>query len=84
MLWDEAQQRMSRERRSRLAEHYRAATDAGLQVLVSSGRAKPIGTWRTPVYLDPPVTEILRTPETRDRTLARLAMAFPGIVRRPS
>ena len=53
MLWDEAQKRIARERRARLGEHYRAAVDAGLQVLVSSGRAKRVGAWRTPALPRP-------------------------------
>ena len=84
MLWDAGQARIAREQRTRLGEHYRAAVDAGLQVLGSSGRAKPKGAWRLPAYVEPPPTEIERTPETRDRTLAKLAIMFPGIVRRPA
>lgn len=85
MLWDEARKRKVRERTARLAEHYRAAVDAGLQVLVSSGTAKPVGSWTRPDYIEAPTpAEPVRTPETRDRTIARLAALIPGIVRRPA
>lgn len=84
MLWDAAVKREAREQRARLAEHYRAAVDAGLQVLVSGGQAKPVGLWRQPPYIEPAPAEVVRTPAQRDRALAKLALMFPGIVRRPA
>ena len=84
MMWDEAQARLARERRATLAAHYRAAVDAGLQVIVSAGQAKPRGTWRQPPYIEAVAPDVVRTPASRDRALAKLGVMFPGIVVRPS
>lgn len=83
MFWEAAQQRLTRARRSRLAEHYRAAYDAAMHVLVSSGQAKPVGggTWRSPEYIDAQRSAPVRTPAARDRALAQLSVLIPGIVK---
>ena len=81
MLWKAGQQRKVREERARLAGLFWSARDAALDVLVTTGRAKPTGTWRLPRYArddSPPV----RSPAIRDATLAKLGAMIPGIVRR--
>lgn len=82
-LWNAGQQRVARERQARLAEAFTASRDAGLDVLVTSGQAKPVGTWRQPPYVraERSSAPVLRTPAARDATLARLAALIPGIVK---
>lgn len=81
-LWNAGQARLARERRDRMAEDFRVARDAQLDVAVTTGQAKPIGTWKLPPYARPERPEgVVRSPETRDRTLARLNALIPGIVR---
>lgn len=83
MLWTEGQRRLARERRERLTEQFTAARDAALEVLVSTGQAKPLGAWRLPSYARPPAGGARqRTPAERDRALAALAVMYPGVVRR--
>ena len=81
MLWDAGQRRIAREQRERLAELFTASRDAALDVLVSTGQAKAKGAWRRPHYLTSDA-QPSRSPETRDRALASLALMFPGVVRR--
>ena len=81
MLWEAGQRRLARERRERLAELFTAFRDAALDVLVSTGQAKPRGTWRLPAYARPERVEAVRTPAERDRALARLGALIPGSVR---
>jgi hypothetical protein len=80
MLWDAGQERTVRERRERLTELFVAARDAALDVLVSTGRAKPVGTWRLPPYARAQSSQPVRSPAARDATLAKLGVMFPGIV----
>jgi hypothetical protein len=83
MLWSEGQKRLVRERRDRLTELFTASRDAALDVLVSTGQAKPKGAWALPSYARRPVGEApQRTPAERDRALAALAVMYPGVVRR--
>ena len=85
MLWDAGQQRIARESRDRLAERVVAARDAGLEVLVATGRAKPVGTWRQPSYIavkSEPAPQPVRSPAVRDMALAQLGLMYPGMVRR--
>jgi hypothetical protein len=82
MLWQAGQKRLAREGRERLTELFVAARDAGLDVLVSTGQAKPKGAWRLPPYARPESTPSVRNPAVRDATLAKLGMMFPGMVRR--
>lgn len=79
-LWDAGQRRIARENRDRLAELYTGVRDGVLAADVAVGRAKPVGTWKTPAYL--PATEVQRSPESRDAALAKLGRMIPGIVRR--
>ena len=83
MLWNAGQKRLTRERQGRLVEAYTAARDAGMDVLVSSGQAKPVGTWKQPAYIraERSTTQAVRSPATRDAKLAELAALIPGIVR---
>lgn len=82
MLWRAGQERTGREQRARLAELFTAARDAGLDVLVSTGQAKPVGTWHLPAYIRSEAPQPLRSPAIRDAALAKLAAMIPGIVRR--
>lgn len=82
MLWDAGQRRMARESRERRTELFVAFRDAGLDVLVSSGQAKPKGAWRLPPYARPESMQSVRSPAARDITLAKLGMMYPGMVRR--
>jgi hypothetical protein len=80
MLWNAGQTRVSREGHDRLAELFVAARDAALDVLVSTGQAKPKGTWSRPPYIEatpppPPRTAALAD---RDAMLAQLGAMFPG------
>lgn len=80
MLWRAGQARVAREGRERLAERFIAGRDAALDVLVSTGQAKPRTTWRLPSYVDVP--EPSRSPAVRDAALAKLGTMIPGLVRR--
>lgn len=82
VLWKAGQQRVTRESRERLTELFVASRDAGLDVLVSTGQAKSVGTWRQPPYVRSSAPQPLRSPAGRDATLARLSVLYPGIVRR--
>lgn len=76
MLWAAGQERVARERRSRMAELFAAARDAALDVGVATGQLKPKGSWHLPPYIDSPEQ---RTDATR-RGLAQLMADFPGNV----
>lgn len=65
-----------------MTELYVAARDAALDVLVSSGQAKPVGAWKQPAYVRASQPPVLRTPASRDAALAKLGAMFPGIVKR--
>ena len=82
VLWQAGQQRVTRESRDRLTELFVASRDAGLDVLVSVGQAKPVGAWRQPAYVRASAPQPIRTPAARDATLAQLNLLYPGIVRR--
>lgn len=82
MLWDAGQERIGRERQERLTELFVAARDASLDVLVSTGRAKPVGAWRLPSYARAEASQPIRSPAARDATLAKLGVMFPGMVTR--
>ena len=82
MLWQAGQERVAREGRDRLAELFLAARDAALDVLVSTGQAKPKGTWRLPSYLRSAAPAKKPTAPDRDAMLAKLAGMFPGNVTR--
>jgi hypothetical protein len=84
MLWNAGQERAAREQRARLAETFAAVRDAQLDVLVSTGQAKPTGRWGQPSYIEgrPEAVQSLRSPAERDAALARLGMMVPGMVRR--
>lgn len=79
MLWDAGQQRLAREGRDRLAELYVGVRDASIAAEVATGRAKARGDIR-PSYVRSDDPEPLRSPAARDRTLAALGAAFPGMV----
>jgi hypothetical protein len=80
MLWQAGQERLERERSERLTGLFVTARDAGMDVLVRTGQAKPTGTWRLPSYIA--AEEPVRTTTARDATLARLGGMFPGAVRK--
>ena len=82
MLWNAGQERLSRERTVRLSEAFTAARDAALEVLVSTGQAKPVGSWKQPAYVRATRPQPVRSPATRDAVLAKLGAMFPGIVKR--
>jgi hypothetical protein len=86
MLWNAGQKRIAREGRDRLAELFVAARDAGMDVLVRSGQAKPKGTWRAPSYIQPDQAAQRPAAPTgladRDAMLAQLGTMFPSSVRR--
>jgi hypothetical protein len=83
MLWNAGQRRISREGRDRLAELFVTARDAGMEVLVRSGQAKPKGTWRLPSYVQADGPQRPANPTAdRDAMLAKLAGMFPDAVRR--
>jgi len=83
MLWTAGHERMTRERDDRLAELFVAARDAEMDVGVTTGHLKPVGSWKLPSYIvttdEPPV---IRSPAVRDAALMKLNAMFPGIVRR--
>lgn len=79
MFWDAGQQRMAREGRERLAELYVGVRDGIVAADVATGRATTRGDIR-PSYVRSDAPESLRSPVARDRALAQLAMAFPGMV----
>lgn len=81
MLWDAGQQRVQREARDRLAELYVGVRDGYVAGNVATGKAKWSGGEHVPAYARPDVP-VLRSPEVRDRTLAKLGAMFPGIVQR--
>lgn len=91
MLWNAGQKRISREGRDRLAELFVAARDAAVDVLVTTGQAKPKGKWRRPSYIESETRSETRSetpaissgprPE-RDAMLAQLSAMFPSSVRR--
>ena len=82
MLWNAGQERLTRERNVRLAESFITARDASLDVLVSTGQAKPVGAWKQPPYVRAAKAQPVRSPATRDAALAKLGAMFPGIVTR--
>jgi hypothetical protein len=81
MLWNAGQKRIYREGRDRLAELFVAARDAAVDVLVTTGQAKPKGTWRRPSYIESEAPRP-RTTADRDATLAKIGAMFPDAVRR--
>jgi hypothetical protein len=89
MLWNAGQKRTSREGRERLAELFVAARDAGMDVLVKSGQAKPKGAWNLPGYIRPEnrsenrsETPAISSGSDRDAMLAQLSAMFPDSGRR--
>jgi hypothetical protein len=82
MLWQAGQERIGRERNVRLAESFTAARDAAMEVLVATGQAKPVGSWKQPPYIRAAKGPVVRGPATRDAALAKLGAMFPGIVKR--
>lgn len=84
MLWEASHKRVARETRERLTELFVAGRDAGKEVLVSTGQAKPVGAWRQPPYTTARevASQPLRSPAARDAALAGLNLMYPGIVRR--
>jgi hypothetical protein len=81
MLWNAGQERLGRERTVRLAESFTVARDAALEVLVATGQAKPVGSWKQPLYIRASRPPVVRSPATRDTALAKLGRMFPGIVK---
>jgi len=81
MLWTAGQERVERESRARLAELYVGVRDGYVAGNVSTGKAKWSGGEHVPAYLRSEAA-VIRSPEVRDRTLAKLSAMFPGIVRR--
>lgn len=81
-LWDAGQRRTSRESRERRTDLFVASRDAGLDVLVNTGQAKPKGAWTLPPYARAEAAPPVRSPAARDVALAKLAMMYPGMVRR--
>jgi hypothetical protein len=82
MLFTEGQKRITRESRDRLTELFVAARDAALDVEVTTGRSKPVGTWRQPSYVRASQPQAVRSPAVRDATLLALSLAYPGMVKR--
>mgnify|MGYP000335681777 CR=1 FL=1 len=81
MLWTAGQERVQRESRERLAELYVGVRDGYVAGNVATGKAKWSGSEHVPAYARSD-TPVQRSPEVRDRTLAKLSTMFPGIVRR--
>lgn len=52
-----------------------------MEVLVSSGQAKPIGSWKQPTYVRADRAPVVRSPATRDAALRKLGAMLPGVVR---
>jgi hypothetical protein len=80
MLWDAGQRRMTRESRERLTELYVGVRDGYVAGNVATGKVKAKRDV-TPSYARSPRPAIARSPAVRDAALARLAEAYPGIVK---
>ena len=84
MLWDAGQARQARESRDRLVELYVGVRDGYVSAEVQLQRTKFRGGYQVPGYVKRASGEELvqRSPEARDRELAKLGAMFPGMVRR--
>ena len=80
MLWNAGQERVTRERRERLATLYQAGRDGYIAAQIAMGRAKTKGDPR-PSYIRTEGTPSRGDVGTERATLARLAARFPGHVR---
>jgi hypothetical protein len=82
MLWDAGQERTVREGRERLAELYVGVRDGYVAGRVAAGASTWKGGEHVPSYARSERPPTLRSPAVRDLTLAKLGVAFPGMVRR--
>jgi hypothetical protein len=83
MLWDAGQARTSRETRDRMTELYVGVRDGYVAGNVALRRARWKGGGSVPAYVaERPDARVRRSPEIRDRALAKLGAMYPGMVRR--
>lgn len=84
MLWNAGQARQARESRDRLVELYVGVRDGYVSANVALNRAKFRGGYEVPRYVRQASADevVRRSPEIRDRALAKLGAMYPGMVRR--